>query len=67
MKKLLMFLVCVAFTLPLVGCKKKTTEEKVQDAATELKQDADKTAKDAEKGAEDVKKEASKALDKLAK
>jgi len=60
MKKLMMTLICASLVFAVVGCKKKTTEEKAVDAATEIQ-------KDAAKEAEAAKAEAAKKLDALKK
>ena len=71
MKKLLMALVVGSLVVGVVGCREKTTEEKVKDAAEAVQKDAASTAedlkKDASKAAEDLKKDAANALDKLKK
>jgi len=65
MKKILVLLMCVTVAVAFTGCKEKTTEEKLQDTAKEMKKDADKAAKDLEKDADKAKKDAAKKLDKL--
>ncbi len=65
MKKIFVLITCLTLALAFTGCKEKSTEEKLQDAATEMKKDADKAAKDLEKDAEKAKKDAAKKLDKL--
>lgn len=60
MKKLMMALVVGTMIFTVSGCREKTTEEKLKDAATSLQ-------KDATKAADEVKKDASKALDDLKK
>jgi ABC-type transporter MlaC component len=65
MKKILVLAMCLTVALSFTGCKEKTTEEKMQDTATQMKKDAEKAGKDMEKDAEKVKKDAAKKLDKL--
>ena len=60
MKKLMLLVMIAALTVPMVGCKEKTTLEKAQDAV-------EQGAKDAEKAANDAKKEAGKALEEAGK
>jgi len=60
MKKLVMALVVGTMIFAVSGCREKTTEEKLKDAATAVQ-------KDATKAAEEVKKDAAKAVDDLKK
>lgn len=65
MRKLFTMMMLGAAVFAFTGCGEKTTEEKIDDAATEMKKDADGAATDLEKAAEAAKEDASKALDKL--
>jgi outer membrane PBP1 activator LpoA protein len=67
MKKILVALMCVTIAVSFTGCKKKTTEEKMQDNAATLQKDAEKAGKDLQKDAEKAKKDAAKKLDKMMK
>jgi hypothetical protein len=74
MKKILVALMCLTVAVSFSSCKKKTTDEKMQndaaamqkEAAT-MQKEAEKAGKDLQKDADKAKKDAVKKLDKLTK
>jgi outer membrane lipoprotein-sorting protein len=49
MKRVILIALFVVATIGISGCKEKTTEEKLNDAAKQAEQDADQGAKDLNK------------------
>ncbi len=67
MKKILMLLACASLIIAVTGCKEKTPEEKLNDAATQIQKDAKTAQADLTKDAEAAQKDAAKKLNDLGK